>query len=275
MKTLIDVDELHATLGADDLFVFDCRASLTDKEEGRRLFNEMHIPGAQYAHLDQDLSGSIIAGKTGRHPLPRQEDFLSTVRRWGVTQNAAVVAYDDASGAFAARLWWMFRWLGHDDVAVLDGGLAAWKQRGYPLTDEINEVQESAFEAREPLTRTVSAQDIPNSQVPLIDARSEDRFRGDVEPVDPVAGHIPGAICLPFSNNLNESNRFKDAAVLANRFRNAGISADQGTICYCGSGVSATHNILALVHSGFAEPALYPGSWSEWVTDPDRPVERT
>lgn len=273
MKTLIHVDELNAELGAEDLFVFDCRASLTDKLEGRRLFNEAHIPGAQYADLDQDLSGPVIAGKTGRHPLPPREDFLSTVRRWGVTQNARVLAYDDSSGAFAARLWWMFRWLGHADVAVLDGGFAAWKQHGYPVTDEVNSIPESGFVALEPLTRTVSADDVLNSQDPVIDARGEDRFRGDVEPVDPVAGHIPGAMCLPFSDNLNESGQFKDTTSLAGRFRNAGISNDERTICYCGSGVSATHNILALVHSGFAEPALYPGSWSEWITDPDRPVE--
>lgn len=275
MNTLISVPELAEALGADDLFIFDCRGSLTDEQEGRRQFESSHIPGAQYADLNRDLSGPVISGKTGRHPLPRREDFVTTVRRWGVTQNARVVGYDDVGGAFAARLWWMFRWLGHDNVVVLDGGFSAWQEQGCPVTDEMTQYPESNFKAGEPLTRIVSANEVANTRATVIDARGEQRYRGEVEPIDPVAGHIPGAICVPFANNLDESNRFKDASTLAAQFRDAGVPADGDSICYCGSGVSATHNILAMVHSGISEPALYAGSWSEWITDPERPVERS
>lgn len=272
MQTLISVDELAAALGDKDLFIFDCRGSLSDTSEGRQLFDTSHIPGAQYADLNEDLSGPVIPGKTGRHPLPARDDFVATVRRWGVTQNARVVAYDDAGGAFASRLWWMFRWLGHPDVAVLDGGFSAWQAQGHPVTDEVIQRPTSDFNANEPLTRMVTADDVANTRLTIIDARGEERYRGEVEPIDPVAGHIPGAICVPFANNLDASGRFKDTASLAERFEEAGVPRDQESICYCGSGVSAAHNILAMVHSGFPEPALYPGSWSEWITDPNRPV---
>lgn len=272
MQTLISADELAVALDDQDLFIFDCRGSLSDTSEGRQLFDASHIPGAQYADLNEDLSGPVIPGKTGRHPLPERDDFVATVSRWGVTQNGRVVAYDDAGGAFASRLWWMFRWLGHRDVAVLDGGFSTWQTRGNPVTDAVIHRPASNFNAKDPLTRMVTADDVANTRLTIIDARGEERYRGEVEPIDPVAGHIPGAICVPFANNLDTFGQFKDTASLAARFEEAGVPRDQESICYCGSGVSAAHNILAMVHSGYPEPALYPGSWSEWITDPNRPV---
>lgn len=274
-NTIISIEKLYGALDDPDWFVFDCRFSLADEEEGRRKFVESHIPGAQYADLNRDLSAPVIPGKTGRHPLPGRNEFLETVRQWGVTPGAQVVAYDDAGGAFAARLWWLFRWLGHDKVAVLNGGIGAWTGAGYPLTAETRRVEPSRFEAGRPLTRTIEADEIAGAGAIIVDARAEERYRGDVEPMDPVAGHIPSAICLPFAGNLAATGEFKPPTQLAGRFSEAGLDRDRPCICYCGSGVTAAHNVLAMVHAGLPEPMLYAGSWSEWITDPDRPVETT
>jgi len=275
MKTLIRADELYANLGREDWFIFDCRFSLANEQEGPGQFREAHVPGAQYANLNEDLSAPVVPGKTGRHPLPEREWFLEKVRSWGATNDAQVIVYDEMSGAFAARLWWMFRWLGHEAVAVLDGGFTQWRAMGYPVTDEVKTVPASDFRAGEPLTQWVSAKEVLDTDATLIDARDESRYRGEKETIDPVGGHIPGAISVPFANNLDWSQGFKSPEQLVERFRQAGVPEDGPSICYCGSGVTATHNILALVHAGYPEPALYPGSWSEWITDPDRPVERS
>ncbi len=273
MKTLIEVEALLAHLNHPDWFIFDCRFSLADETQGPRLFEQSHIPGAQYANLNRDLSAPAVPGETGRHPLPRRDDFVSTVQTWGVTPNAQIIAYDDMGGAFAARLWWMFRWLGHERVAVLNGGFAAWTERRCPVTDRTTSYPESNYRPGEPLTRTVSADDLENTDATIIDARDVARYRGENETIDRVAGHIPGAVSLPFADNLDESQRFKPVDELEKRFTAAGVTTKESSICYCGSGVTATHNILALVHCGYPEPALYPGSWSEWITDPDRPIE--
>ena len=212
--------------------------------------------------------------------------FVEQIRRWGISNDDLVVAYDADTGAFAARLWWMLRWLGHTNVMVLDGGLKAWVAAHQPLTKTGMHYPVSAFEARPTIIRQVSTNDLitriaasdndnENSMAQhemLLDARDQRRFNGEAEPIDPVAGHIPGAICAPFSANLATSGQFKQANELADRFTQLGISTTASVTCYCGSGVTAAHNILALVHAGFAEPALYPGSWSEWITDPGRPV---
>ncbi|MBD3646512.1 MAG: sulfurtransferase [Pseudomonadales bacterium] len=275
IKTIVSAEELHSHVNDPDWFVFDCRFSLADEELGRRQYAESHIPGAQYADLNKDLSDPVIPGKTGRHPLPERDRFLARVRQWGVTAGARVVAYDDAGGAFAARLWWLFRWLGHDRVAVLDGGLNAWQRAGFPLANDETQYEPSHFEAGEPLTLTVGADEIPDTDAIIIDARDEARYRGEAEPIDPVAGHIPAAICVPFAGNLTATGEFHTPDQLAKRFGDAGVSEDRRCICYCGSGVTAAHNILAMVHAGLPEPILYPGSWSEWITNPERPVSRS
>ncbi|MFT7133428.1 MAG: thiosulfate/3-mercaptopyruvate sulfurtransferase [Cyclobacteriaceae bacterium] len=289
-QTLIEVATLAARLGDKNLRLVDCRSSLLDPAAGATMFSQGHIDGAQYADLQQTLSATVIPGETGRHPLPSPEVFVEQIRRWGISNDDLVVAYDADTGAFAARLWWMLRWLGHTNVMVLDGGLKAWVAADQPLTETVMNYPVSAFEARPSITRQVSAADLITriaasdsdtdsyndkamaQHETLLDARDLSRFNGEAEPIDPVAGHIPGAVCAPFSANLATSGRFKQANELADRFTQLGISTTASVTCYCGSGVTAAHNILALVHAGFAEPALYPGSWSEWITDPRRPV---
>lgn len=305
MQTLISVDELFLgrieriesidSIESQDYFLFDCRFSLADETQGEKLYQEGHIADAVYAHLNRDLSSKHIAGKTGRHPLPDKNEWLNTIRSWGVKESDRVIAYDEGAGAFAARLWWMFRWAGHANVAVLDGGLTAWLASGHgvtsaatnkgarklPAKDSINQ----QFKLKPSLTRTMAATDLIKNagKLTLIDARTQERFDGTTEPIDAVAGHIPGAICAPFQDNLNADHKFKTAEELKARFQklsanNQDSNIDRRTseenplVCYCGSGVTAAHNILALVHAGFKEPYLYPGSWSEWITDDHRPV---
>lgn len=301
MQTLISVDELFKHLDHSDSpepvenpqwFVFDCRFSLADANQGENLYKESHIPGALYAHLNRDLSSEHLPGKTGRHPLPDKNDWLETIRTWGVEPDCRVVAYDEGAGAFAARLWWMFRWAGHANVFVLDGGLAAWQAGGHAVDDAVQkaaqeEVTQSPvkktgkhqFQLQPALTRTMEADELIKNagKMTLIDARTRERFDGITEPVDPVAGHIPGAVCAPFQENLGADQKFRTPAELRQRFKKLSqedASQNNPVVCYCGSGVTAAHNILALVHAGFDEPYLYPGSWSEWITDPDRPLAR-
>ncbi len=264
-RPIISAEELATNLNA--VRVLDCRARLGDPHAGGQAYAAGHIPGAIHADLDQDLADP--PGKNGRHPLPARDRWLATCRRWGLNDEDAIVAYDDAGGAFAARAWWMLRWLGHGNVAVLDGGLQAW-QRAQPdsLLTQATQTAPGTFSDRRPLTRTVTAQDIASMPATLVDARARARFEGREEPIDHTAGHIPGAVCLPNSENLNADGGFKSSETLAARF--ADLNGD--IICYCGSGVTAAHNILAMISAGLPEPALYPGSWSEWIEDPSRPI---
>ncbi len=270
-KTIISAEELHAL---EKVRIFDCRFALMDHDIGEQSYLQAHIPNATYVHLNKELSGEIIDGKTGRHPLPSRADFEISVRNWGIENDQQVVTYDANNGAFAARMWWMMRWLGHENVAVLDGGLDAWQAAGYEIDSNIPVFPTSDFKAHASLTKAISADEITDSTYNMIDARELVRFKGEQEPVDPIAGHIPGAACLPFSNNLTSSQQFKSISELKSSFDQAHLSREQPTICYCGSGVTAAHNILALVHAGYPEPILYPGSWSEWITDPTRPISR-
>jgi thiosulfate/3-mercaptopyruvate sulfurtransferase len=282
VQTLITAAALAARLDERNLRVFDCRSSLLDPAAGAAMFSQGHINGAQYADLNNALSAPVIPGKTGRHPLPSAAMFVEQVRLWGINNDDLVVAYDADSGAFAARLWWMLRWLGHTNVMVLDGGLSAWADAGLPLIETAASYSASHFEARPGVTRQVSTAELMTQATEtkhsvaqtgaLLDAREFSRFNGEAEPIDAVAGHIPGAVCAPFSANLTMTKKFKQPAELADRFMQLGISPADSVTCYCGSGVTAAHNILALVHAGFDEPALYPGSWSEWITDPRRPI---
>jgi thiosulfate/3-mercaptopyruvate sulfurtransferase len=276
--TIISADELHGLLAVEALVLLDCRFSLADPAAGRTSFETAHIPGAHYADLEQDLSAARVPGQTGRHPLPDPERLAARLREWGVGPSSQVVAYDDAGGSIAARAWWLARWLGHDAVAVLDGGFEAWASAGYPVTGEVTKSRHGDFRHRlrnELLAEAGEVDRMRQSERDRVfDARSEERFRGEIEPIDPVAGHIPGASCLPFSENL-EQGRFRSVGALRDRFQKAlrEISPDRAVV-YCGSGVTACHDILAAAHAGFDGMKLYAGSWSEWINDPERPIAR-
>lgn len=274
MGTLISSSELAARLDAPEVRIMDCRFSLADDTAGRAAYEAGHIPGARYVDLNRDLSAAVIPEETGRHPLPAREDFAALVGGLGIGNDATVVVYDDGPGAFAARAWWMMRWLGHVDVFVLDGGFRAWVDAGGGVTTDAPTITTVSFGASAPLTRSVTADDLPDRPGLLLDARDPARFRGDAEPIDRVAGHIPGAVCAPFASNLDERGHMKTPAALAQQFAALGVQRETEITCYCGSGVTAAHDILALVHAGYPEPVLYPGSWSEWITDPARPVAR-
>ncbi|HEX6994159.1 MAG TPA: sulfurtransferase [Gammaproteobacteria bacterium] len=274
--TLIDVATLRAHLDDPSWRIFDCRFSLADPLAGRNAYLAGHIPGARHADIDEHLSGPRVPGVTGRHPLPERAAWIARVEAWGVSPDDQVVAYDDAGGAFAARLWWMMRWIGHAAVAVLDGGWRAWVDAGCPVTQAVPPApvpSRTDYAERAPLTRVVAADDVDGRTQILLDARDRARFRGDVEPIDPVAGHIPGARSAPASENLDARGFFKPKDELRRRFDTLlGDASGKDVVCYCGSGITAAHDILALRHAGFDEPVLYAGSWSEWINDPSRGV---
>ena len=278
--TLISAGQLQQALAsATPPVVLDCSFDLTDGEAGQRAHDAAHIPGAFYVHLDRTLSGAKT-GRNGRHPLPGQEDFVQAMAALGLDNVTQVVAYDNAGGMYAARLWWMLRWAGHDAVAVLDGGLQAWQAAGQALSsgEEPGHFQ-SNFELGQALeTLKTVAQveaDLGQATQTLIDARAPARYRGEVEPLDPVAGHIPGALNRPFGSNIAADGRFKPAALLKAEFDQLLAGRDPASVVHqCGSGVSATPNVLAMRIAGFAPTALFAGSWSEWCSDPGRPVER-
>lgn len=275
--TLVSPELLAAHLDDPGWAVVDCRFSLQDTERGRRAYCDGHIPGAVYAHLDEDLSGPVVPGRTGRHPLPDPALFVARLEAWGIGDATQVVAYDDAGGAFAARLWWMLRWLGHEAAAVLDGGWQAWLATGLPTRSGAEVRPPARFTPRPRPELLVTAADVDARRRDpawrVLDARGADRFRGENETIDPVAGHIPGALSAPYADNLTADGRFRDAESLRQRYEAllSGAPA-QRVVCYCGSGVTAAHNLLAMLHAGLGEGVLYPGSWSEWITDPARPV---
>ena len=274
--TIISTAALQAHLGEEEWAVADCRFSLQDPQQGRRAYHQAHIPTAFYVDLDQDLSGKIIPGKTGRHPLPEPEAFAETLSRWGIDEQVQVVAYDDRGGAIAARLWWMLRWLGHEKAAVLDGGWGQWVKENRPVESEEVARKPRTFRPQPDHSRLVNADFVArvlaNPRYRLVDARDAVRYRGEDEPIDPEAGHIPGAVSRPYVENLNEEGKFRSGDELRDRFQALfdGHEPDE-LIMYCGSGVTSVHNILAALIAGYDEPRLYPGSWSEWITDPDRP----
>ena len=268
--TLISADALaQALTTGKPMRIFDCRARLGEPAKGYELFTSGHIRGALHADLDRHLAQP--PGAQGRHPLPAIDSWLEQVRSFGVKNHEQVILYDDAGGQMAARGWWMFRWLGHQATAVLDGGLGQWLQE---LENGSGAQPEpSNFQAQPALTKLWQVTDvIDNLQHKthiLVDARAVERFRGQQEPIDPVAGHIPDAVCLPCSDNLTPSGLFKTAPELAQRFQHLSAAS---AVCYCGSGVTATHNILAMRVGGLPEPALYADSWSGWITDSSRPI---
>ncbi|MBU0602295.1 MAG: sulfurtransferase [Gammaproteobacteria bacterium] len=277
MNPLIDAAALAAQLADERLVIVDCRHDLGNPEAGEAAWRAAHIPGALFMHLDRDLSAPK-SGRNGRHPLPSPDAFASLLGRFGITPAHRVVAYDDAGGMFAARLWWMLRRAGHRDVSVLDGGLAAWRATGAALDDSVRALPPSTY----PVTATAVLADadevlanIDSQRLLLVDARAPDRFRGENETLDPVGGHIPGALNRFFKLNLGDDGRFKPADVLHAEWRALiGARDPQSLVMQCGSGVTACHNLLALELAGLSGARLYPGSWSEWCSDADRPVAR-
>ena len=276
-QTLITTDDLEQRLAQPDIVICDVRHDLTKPDAwGREQYAAGHIPGAIFVHLDTDLSAPRT-GTNGRHPLPTPESAAASFGRLGIAQGKQVVAYDQAGGAYAARLWWMLRWLGLDTVAVLDGGFAKWSAEGRVVSTDPTEPTPAKFEIAR-VTPTVNASgvmaSIPRQRLLILDARAPERFRGETEPFDPVAGHIPGARNRPHTRNLNADGTFKEPAFLRAEFGAIldGVPHDQ-VVHQCGSGVTACHNILAMEIAGLTGTRLYPGSWSEWCADPGRPVE--
>lgn len=274
--TLIDSATLASQLERDDLVIFDCRFELGNVHWGEAEFADAHLPGAQYLHLDRDLS-SPITPTSGRHPLPDPDALARRLGALGVDSTRQVIAYDQGNGAHASRLWWLARWIGVMNIAVLDGGIAAWRAAGLPLEKAV----------RPPQPRTLTAQVTPGAWLTsaevdalrvrpgtlLVDARGAERFAGRNETIDPVAGHVPGARNHPFLGNLGPDGRFLSAEQLRVRWTTLlGALPPSGLIAMCGSGVTACHNLLALEHAGLPGARLYAGSWSEWIRDPRRPV---
>ena len=277
-RTLITAEHLRENLQAPNWAIVDCRSDLADPAAGERAYAAGHVPGAVYAHLDRDLS-SPITPASGRHPLPEPTALARTLGRLGIDANVQVVVYDQDSGAFAARLWWLLRWLGHEGVAVLDGGWAEWLRRGYETSTTPATQMPRRFEPHVQHDFFVTADQVgslvrdPTARV--LDARAPERYAGTVEPIDTVGGHIPGAHNHPFAANLDANKRFLQPADLRQRFTSAlsGIAPGRA-IAMCGSGVTACHLLLGMEHAGLNGAKLYAGSWSEWIRDPKRPVAK-
>ncbi len=277
--TLISTFDLLDHLTDPDWAIVDCRFMLSDPNWGEREYLKSHIPGAVYAHLERDLSGPVIRGVTGRHPLPSVEAAAAVFSRLGISEGVQVVAYDASGGAHAARLWWMLRWLSHDRAAVLDGGWDKWVREGLPVKAGAEQRSPRAFIPHERPELACSTREVDTVRKDpaslLIDSRSADRFRGENETIDPIPGHIPGALSAPYADNLNPEGTFRSSTELKARFEKMlGKIPAERAVFYCGSGVTAAHNILALEHAGLGEARLYPGSYSEWIADPSRPVEK-
>ena len=276
MPPLVSTAELATRLGDPALVVVDVRHDLTQPDAwGETQYRASHVPGAVFAHIDRDLSAPRT-GRNGRHPLPSPAEVESTFSRLGIGPDSVVVAYDQGSGMFAARLWWMLRWLGHDAVAVLDGGFDKWTREGRPVDARAPQPRRRVFRARTPAP-TATADDVIAAIAArdglIVDARAPERYRGEVEPLDPVAGHIPGARNRPYAENVAADGTFKSASALREELsRLIGATPPSRVVNYCGSGVSACHNVLAMEVAGLSGSRLYPGSWSEWVADPAHPV---
>lgn len=274
--TLVSTEQLAQHLDDPNWIIFDCRFTLTDGEAGRKAYRAGHVPGARYAHLDDDLSAPVTS-TTGRHPLPDPVLLAEKLGRWGVDGTKQVVVYDDSFGSMAVRMWWLLRWLGHDAVALLDGGLPRWMRQKFPTSTEPPVIVPAQFvpQLRDSLCADVAEVDRArqDSTRLVVDARPEERFSGMREPLDKIAGHIPGSVNWTFEENIAMDGTYLPADELREAYLNLlnGIPPEQ-VIHSCGSGVTASHNILAMEIAGLPSGKLYPGSWSEWITDPARPV---
>ncbi len=277
LAQLITAEQLARRLDDPALRILDCRFALEDPAYGERSYHQGHVPGARFADLEKDLSGPVTPGVTGRHPLPEPEGLAARFRQWGLDDDSEVVLYDDGPGAFAARAWWLLLWLGkRDGVYLLDGGLKAWREAGLLMSEAIPDGETGTFSGRADGSLIIDAaglqKHLDDPQLALLDARALPRFLGEVEPIDPIAGHIPNAICVPFTDNLRSDGRFLPIDQLRTRFDTLlDNKPPQSAVAYCGSGVTACHNLFALCLAGYPLGRLYPGSWSEWITDAQRP----
>lgn len=276
--TLISTADVASHLDDPAFVVVDCRHNLSDVGAGERAYQLAHIPGARFLHMDHDLSGAKT-GRNGRHPLPDAASLAATLGRAGIDASKQVVAYDQNSGMWASRLWWLLRWLGHDAVAVLDGGFDKWSAEGRSQTSDLPAVRASTLRASGSgpvASASEIVEHLDDGSLFVLDARAPERYRGDLEPVDPVAGHIPGARNRPYSENLTPHGLFKPAALLRAEFEALlGAAAPEAVVHHCGSGVTACHNVLAMAVAGLPGSRLYPGSWSEWIADPTHPIARS
>ena len=275
-SALVSAGQLAGRLGSSGLVVLDCRFNLLDPEAGRKAFLEGHISGARYADLDQDLAGPV-GPATGRHPMPVASDFQSRLGAWGIARHTAVVAYDDVGGAIAARAWWLLKWMGHPEAALLDGGLPAWLAGNHPLETDTPEPQAEHYSGSPDQRRVYDTAAVEaglrDESIVVLDARDEPRFRGQQEPIDTAAGHVPGAINAPFQHNLSADGRFRPPADLGELYAPMiGNRSADAVVCMCGSGVTACHNIFAIEQAGYDSPSLYAGSWSEWISSGNRPI---
>lgn len=275
-QTIISVDELARLIDSDGLSIFDCRFSLKDPQAGLKSYQQGHIPGALFANMDTDLSSAMTPG-SGRHPLPDAEELVDKLGKWGVDNSTQVIVYDDMSGAFAARLWWLLRWLGHKNVAVLDGGLPKWVEAGHRLETETPKVEATNFTASVDNSLHVDidfvVDALDQNSIALFDARSYERFTGKDQNTDPVPGHVPGAVSMPFAENLTSTGYFRSPEELRERFSSTiNRSGDREMIAMCGSGVTACHNLLAMQIAGLEPTRLFVGSWSQWIKSKERPV---
>jgi thiosulfate/3-mercaptopyruvate sulfurtransferase len=277
LNLLIGAENLYSNIGDVGLRIVDCRFELKQPEAGRVSYLQEHIPGAVYADLDNDLAAPVGAG-TGRHPLPDPAVLAKTFGRLGISASTQVVVYDDLTGGVAARAWWLLRWLGHERVALLEGGISRWRALGYPLEDgDISVVPQIFAAAPRPdlvlETDDILADGLPCKNLQLVDARAATRFSGEAEPIDPVAGHIPGAINLPFPVSINDDGTWKSQDQLRQLWSGVlGSGQNAPWSVMCGSGVTACHLAISGLLAGLPEPRLYVGSWSEWIRDPDRIV---
>jgi thiosulfate/3-mercaptopyruvate sulfurtransferase len=275
---LIDVTAARSAIAAGAVAI-DCRHDLADPTAGERAWTSGHVPGARHAHLDRDLSDLSRRGE-GRHPLPSAAAFAATLARWGIDAGTPVIAYDAGNAAFAARLWWMLRAVGHHRATVLDGGYAAWTAAGLPVATAVPDLAPAApralsWDAAQLVDHAGAWDAARNPETRLIDARASARYRGDEEPIDPIAGHVPGAVNRPFADNLGSDGRFKPPAQLRDEFlRLLDGRAPSALVAMCGSGVTACHHLLALAQAGLPGARLYAPSWSGWISDPARPVAR-
>ncbi len=275
-NTLITAQALHQNINNPNWITIDCRFSLADSAAGHYAYRHGHIPNARYADLNKDLS-SEIHSYTGRHPLPNYKVLAQKLGSWGISSDSQVVVYDDAAGAFAGRLWWLLRSLGHDNVAVLDGGIKHWQKLSLPITTKLPTVKPTIYRPYINPTLWLNAEQVTNElarkKIRLIDARTPERYKGEQEPIDPVAGHIPGAINRPLPLNIDAEGLFLSPDQLKSQFKQIlGSINPEHTVHYCGSGVTACHNLLAMEYAGLTGSKLYAGSWSEWITNPNRAI---
>jgi thiosulfate/3-mercaptopyruvate sulfurtransferase len=278
-STLIDTVTLAVHTSDPMWRTVDCRFKLDDDGWGLKEYHNAHIPGAAYAHLNADLSGPTT-GTNGRHPLPDPSALSRTLGRLGVTRGVQVVAYDQDAGMWASRLWWLLRWMGHEHVAVLDGGFAKWLAEARPTSTGEEPARPREFTGSPRMDMIADVEEVARlvgrSDAMLLDARAPERYRGDIEPIDRVPGHIPGAVNYHFLRNVDERGVFRSADALRRDLQQAlGQTPPDRVVCYCGSGVTACQNLVALEHAGLHGTRLYPGSWSEWSSDPSRPVDRS